>query len=142
MVRSRRFLRRLWSDMMHSVLVRSLVLYSSLALVLPPGWCCRVARADSPRGAATACCGCTHCHPAEKPTSGRKPPPDKPYKCPCFDRHATSPDSPNSSAAAAIIPSPTSAVALPSDFDGPCRGQTADRFTDSPLYLLHCTFLC
>ena len=128
--------------MMHSTPVRTVVLFCSLALVPPPGWCCLVARADVPRGSAKACCGCTHCRGAERQTSGPKPPPSKPFQCPCFDRHFAPPDVPSPSAAGVIVTSPSVAEALPAGVGIPCRDRVTARLADSPLYIVLCTFLC
>jgi hypothetical protein len=83
---------------MRSLFLRYLVLGCSLLLALPPGWCCifqvqarsKEVKAEVPRPIGS-CCG--HCRGVVKPqVPTRTPVPALPGKCPCDDRHSTTPD--------------------------------------------------
>src|SRR5947209_13091072 len=70
---------------MHSFFMRFLVLLCSMLLVPPPGWCCLLSRVVPASKSAESYCGCPFCHDDHGPAQ-HQPAPQKPTKCPCFDR--------------------------------------------------------
>ena len=127
---------------MRTWFLRGLVLSCSLALALPPGWCCLVpARAtqDTPVPAGH-CCSYTKSAPPADPVP--EPAPAKPGGCGCCERDSTPPLDPERLIAA---PAP---AASPAVEPSPPRAGPGLTFAvgfhapSPPLQILYCVWLC
>jgi hypothetical protein len=132
---------------MLSSFLHHLLLACGLLLALPPGWCCMLQlpkAEEQARPAAPKSVPCCCCKKGAKPASPTPaPPPQRPARCPCADRHSTAPDAPKVIGCdlSCVAPLPTTDLAPSGTAAGHPVVFRALPSETSP-HLLNCVWLC